>query len=58
MDDQALHVSHIGQQGEDAQMVDEAPSLVLSALDLEGEDASGSVGEEFLIERMVRMVGE
>ena len=56
VDDKALHVSHVSQQGENLQIVDEGPSLLFSALHFEGEDASATVGEEFLVESMVRMI--
>ena len=46
MDDKALHISNICQQGEDAQMIDEAPCFVLSAFDLESEDRTGTIGEQ------------
>ena len=32
VDDEALHVSHVSQQGENLQIVDEGPSLLFSAL--------------------------
>ena len=38
MDDERLHVSDIGEVGEDLQMIDEIPSCLLTTVDLEGED--------------------
>ena len=55
VDHQALHVRHVGQQGEDLQSVDEGVSLLDAALDVEGEDGRAAVGEVFLKQRMVRM---
>ena len=34
MDDQALDIGHVGEQGEDLQVVDETPGVFLRALDL------------------------
>ena len=53
MDDEALHIGHVGQQGEDLQGIYEGPRLLLAALDLEGEDAAGTVGEVALVEGVV-----
>ena len=36
MNHQALDVRHIGQQGEDLQMVDEGPGFLLAAFDFKG----------------------
>ena len=58
MDHQALHVGHISQQREDLQGIDELPSLFLSALHLEGEDASTAIRIVFLIEGVVVMTLE
>ena len=55
MDDEALHVGHVGQQGEDLQRVDELPGCLLPALYLEGEDAGSALGEVLLVEHMVGM---
>ena len=38
MNREALYVSHIGEDGEELEIVDELPGLFLPALDLEGED--------------------
>ena len=56
MNREALYVSHIGEDGEELEIVDELPGLFLPALDLEGEDRTAPVREVFLIERMVRML--
>ena len=45
MDDQGLHVSHIGQQGKQFQVVDEVPGLLSAALDLKGEDGTSPMRE-------------
>ncbi len=37
MDHKALDISHIGEQGEDLQVVDEFPGVFLAAFYLEGE---------------------
>lgn len=58
MDDQTLHISYVGQQREDAERINELPGFFLTALNLEREDAAASVGEVFLVERMVGMVGQ
>ena len=58
MDHQRLHICHIGQQGEDLQMVDELEGLLLAALDLEGKDGSAAVGEVLLIQGMIGMIGQ
>ena len=55
---QALHIGHVGQQREDTQVVDKGPSLFLSALDFEGEDTATTVGEELLVECVVRVRGQ
>ena len=49
MDDEALDVGHVGQEGEDLQFVDKLPRLGLSALDLEGEDGTATLREVLII---------
>ena len=49
MDDQALDIGHVGQEGENLQFVDELPRLGLSALDLEGEDGTATLREVLII---------
>ena len=56
MDHQALHVRHIGQQGEDLQVVDKSPRLLLTALDLKGKNGGSSIGKISFIQFVVRMV--
>ena len=56
VDDQALDVRDVGEQGEDLQIVDELMGLGLAALDLKGEDGAAAVREVLLVERMVRVV--
>ena len=58
VDDQALHIRHIGQQREDLQMIDKRPGLLLSALDLKGEDRSAAMGEILLIQGVIRVIGQ
>ena len=58
MDDEALHVGHVGQQREDLEGVAEAPGLLLASLHLEGEDRSAALRIVFLVEGMVGMVGQ
>lgn len=53
-----LHISHIGKERENLQIVNERPCLFLTALDLEREDRASSVREVLLIESVVRMVWE
>lgn len=40
MDDKALHIRHIRQQGENLQGIDELPRFLLASIYLEGEDAA------------------
>ena len=47
VDDQALDVRDVGEQGEDLQIVDELMGLGLAALDLKGEDGCAAVGKYF-----------
>ena len=49
VDDQALHVGHVGQQGEDLQTVNELVGLSLAALDLKGEDGRRALGEVLFV---------
>ena len=58
VDDQALHVRHIGQQREDLQRVNESMGLLHAALDIEGEDGGAAVGEVLLKQRVIRMIGQ
>ena len=55
VDDEALDVRDVGQQGEDLQVVDEAVRLGLAARDLKGEDGAAAVREVLLIQRVVRV---
>ena len=52
MDDERFDVRHIGQQGEDRQMVDEVLGSLRVSLNLEGEDRSASVRQVFLLQFM------
>ena len=56
MDHQALHVRHVGQQGEYLQVVDKLPGRFLAAFDLKSEDGGAAVGEILLVQRMIRML--
>ena len=58
VDDQALHVGHVGQQGEDLQVVDELEGFLAAALDIKGKDGGAAVGEILLIQRVVGVVGQ
>ena len=58
VDDQRLDVRDVGQQGEDLESVDKGVRLLLSALDVEGEDAGPAVGEVLLIQGVVRVTGQ
>ena len=49
VDDQTLHVGHVGQQGEDLQVVDELEGLLAAALDMKGKDGGTAVGKILLI---------
>ena len=58
VDDQGLHVGHIGQQGEDLQAVDKLVGLGRAALDFKGEDGRAAVGEILLIQGVVGVAGQ
>lgn len=47
---QTLHVGDVRQQRENLQGIDEAPCLLLTALDLKGEDRTAALREVLLIE--------
>ena len=49
MDDQALDIGHVGQEGENLQFVDELSGFGLSALYLEGEDGAATLREVLII---------
>ena len=55
VNDERLHVCHVSQQREDLQGVDELPSVLLCAINLEGEDAAATIGEVLLVELVDRM---
>ena len=55
MDHQALDIGHICQQREDLQGINELPGFFLTALNLEGEDRTSTIGEVLLIKLMVVM---
>ena len=56
VDDEALDVGHVCQQGEDLQVVDELEGFLTAALDVEGEDGSAAVGEVLLIQDVVGVI--
>ena len=56
VNDQTLDVRHVGQQGENFQIVNELVSFLHAALDLKGEDGRAAVGEILLIQGVIRMV--
>ena len=58
VDHQRFDVGHVGQQGEDGQVVDELVGLGLAALDVKGKDGSAAVGEVLLIQGVVGVVGQ
>ena len=58
MHDERLDVGHVGEQREHLQVIDELPSSLLTALDLEGEDRGTAVGEIQLVELMVGVLGQ
>ena len=58
MNYKTLHVGYVGKQREYLQGIDELPSLFLTALNLECEDATATVREVLLIELVVRMTLE
>ena len=58
MDDQRLHIRHIGQQGEQLQRLREPLGLFLGALQLKGEDGAGSVGEVSIVELLLMPAGQ
>ena len=49
VDDQALYVCNVCQQGEDLQVVNELEGFFAAALDVEGEDGCAAVGEILLV---------
>ena len=56
VDDEALDVRHVCQQGEDLQVVDELEGFLTAALNVEGEDGSAAVGEVLLIQGVVGVI--
>ena len=58
MDHKRLDVRDVCQQREDLQRVDESVGFLLPALDVEGEDGRTSVGEVFLEQCVIGMVGQ
>ncbi len=56
VDDQRLHVRHVGQQGKNLQIVDKLVGRSLPALDFKGKDRRAAVGEILLIQDMVGML--
>ena len=58
MDDERFYIRDVGEQREDFQTVDEAEGFFLAALDIKREDRTAAVGEVFLIQRVVGMIGK
>ena len=56
VDDQALHVGHVGQQGEEPEAVDESEGFFLTTLYFNGEDGGSAVRKIALVEFVVRML--
>ena len=52
MDHQGFYVCHIGQQGEDRQIVDKGPRLSFSSLNLKGKDGASALGKILFVECM------
>ena len=52
MNDQGLHICHIGQEGADSQVAGKLPGGVAVFLDLKGKDAAAAMGEILLIQSM------
>ena len=52
MDHQGFYVCHIGQQGEDRQIVDKGPRLSFSSLDLKSKDGASALGKILFVECM------
>ena len=58
VDDQRLHIRHIGQQGEQLQRFREPLGLFLGAFQLKSEDGAGPVGEVSIIELLLMPAGQ
>ena len=58
MDDETLDVGHVGEEGENVKVVDEAPCGLLSAVNLEGEDGGCSLWVVALVEGVVGVRGQ
>ena len=56
MNDEALDVRNIRQQGEDLEIIAELLRRLAAALDLDGKDRCAAVREIALIKRMIRMI--
>ena len=50
VDGQTLHIGNVGQEREDLEIVNELPSRILAAFELEGEDGTTALWEVLLIE--------
>ncbi len=57
MNDQTLHVGHIGKQRENLERVNEASGLIDVAFDLDGENRTRPVGKITLVKLMVGVIG-
>ena len=58
MNDELLNIRNIGEKREDFQSINKVEGFFLAALDVKGEDRTAAVGEVFLIQRMVGVVGK
>ena len=56
MDHQTFYIGHIGQQGKQLQMIDEAVCFFDPAADVECEDRCAAMRKIPLIKRMIRMI--
>ena len=53
MDGKRLHVSYIGKQGEQLQIVDKILGFLRISLDLKGKDGTAAVGELLLVQSLL-----
>ena len=58
MDDERFYVGYICKQRENVKPVVKVLRLFCTAFDLKGENRSAAIGKVFLIQRMVRMIGQ
>ena len=56
MDHERFDIRHIGQQGEETQVIDKPEGRRLTAFDLKCKDAGAAVGEIACIQGVIRMI--